>query len=511
MTLHDPASDAARLGREQVRGSTLLLAGRVAAMLFALLTQVLVVRALSKGEYGAFAYALSIVSAGRLLLSLGQGKILSRFLAIDSERRDYGRMFGSMLVTTVTIVVTSTLLLVTLWLSADGLVGAAVDEPGAVEVLLVLMFLAPLEALDQVFVSLFAVFSRPREIFFRKYLLTPALRLAVVVVLVVTEGGAALLAAGYVVTQAIGIVVYVVLLRRLLRDQGLLVHFHRRRLRFPVRRMLAFSLPTLTGELTYLSMNTGSVVLLGLYRGAADIAAYRAVFPLGRLNQYVFASFVTLYLPMAARLFARADRSGTRQTYWHTAVFLTVLSFPVFAMTAVFARTTTVTLFGDRYASSAAVLAVLSAGFYFNAALGFNAYTLQVYGRLRWLLVLNVGTAALNLAVCLALIPRYGALGVAAANCATLVVQNIGNQVALAKTIGTALVDRDHARPYLVVLAGTAVLAGVELGLRPGFVVALAASAGVWGAVLLLTRRWLQLGRVFPELLKVPGLRVLVR
>jgi len=80
---------------------------------------------------------------------------------------------------------------------------------------------------------------------------------------------------------------------------------------------------------------------------------------------------------MASRLFARGDHAALRADYWRTAAFLAVASFPVFAMTGPFASTTTVFLFGQRYEDSAVILAVMSAGYYLNSALGFNMVTLQ--------------------------------------------------------------------------------------------------------------------------------------
>jgi hypothetical protein len=61
-----------------------------------------------------------------------------------------------------------------------------VHDPATVQVVLILVILAPLEALDQIFISIFAVFSAPGAIFFRKYLFTPALRLGVVLALALT-------------------------------------------------------------------------------------------------------------------------------------------------------------------------------------------------------------------------------------------------------------------------------------------------------------------------------------
>jgi hypothetical protein len=147
--------------RSHVRGSTLLVAGRVVALLLGMATQVVIVRALSKADFGAFAYALALAGGAEVLLSLGQGKLLSRFLATYEEQRDYPRMFGAIALAVGTIVATSVAGIVALYAFRDALVGSVVGDGAEVSLVLILVFLSPLQALDQVFVSLFAVFSKP--------------------------------------------------------------------------------------------------------------------------------------------------------------------------------------------------------------------------------------------------------------------------------------------------------------------------------------------------------------
>ena len=48
--------------RGHIRGSVMLLLGRLTSMSLAFVTQVVMVRYLSKSDYGAFAYALSVVA-----------------------------------------------------------------------------------------------------------------------------------------------------------------------------------------------------------------------------------------------------------------------------------------------------------------------------------------------------------------------------------------------------------------------------------------------------------------
>lgn len=504
-----PAGSAA-MGREQVRGSALLLMGRVASLLLTTATQIVIVRVLTKADFGAFAYALALVAAGRILLSLGQGKLLSRFMSTYEEQRDYDRMFGAMFLAAGTIVVTTGLTLTALFIFRDPLIGSAVGGGAAVQMVFILAFLGPLEAFDQVFVSLFAVFSKPRAIFFRKYLLTPGLRLVVVVVLAVTGAGVTLLAVGYVVAQLIGLMLYFGMLIGMLRERGLLGHLRLRRIVLPYRAVFSFSIPLITSELVSLSMNVGGVLILAFYQSIEEVANYRAVLPAARLNQVVFAVFVTLFLPMAARLFARNDREGLRHSYWQTALFLAVFTFPIFAVTGPFAPTTTEVLFGARYAESAVVLALLAAGYYFNVMLGFNAFTVQVCGRIRYLVGVNVVVGVLNLALSFALVPRLGAAGVAIANLTALVTQNVLNQLALRGSIGSGFVDRRHLRGYAVIIGCAALLFALQVLVRPGLVLSLVAASVASLIVLAANLRALELGETFPELMRVPLLRRLL-
>lgn len=503
--------DAAAIQRQHVRGSSLLVFGRGAAMVLSMATQVLIVRALTKSDFGAFAYALALAAAARLLLSLGQGRMLSRFMATYEEQRDYPRMFGAVFLAVGTVCVTSVVAIGAVYLFSDALVGSVVEDDEAVRLVLILVFLSPIEALDQVFVSLFAVLSKPSAIFFRKYLMAPGLRLVAVVLLLVTGSSVSFLAVGYVLAGLFGLLIYTGLLVRVLRERGLLKEFRPREVVLPFRAVFEFSFPVITGELVLLSLNAGGVVVLSLFHTAVEVADYRAVFNPARLNTAITASFVTLFLPVVARLYARADIDGIRRSYWHTAAFVAVFTFPIFALTGPMAPQTTVALFEARYAGAATIMAILAVGYYLNVMLGFNIYTLQACGRLRYLVGVNLVIIVVNLGLCFALAPRFAAVGVAVANCCALVTQNVLNQLALRKSIRTGFIDRGCLRCYGAVVLGAAALWGFRVLLSPGLLGAISAVAVVSALVLLVSRDELQLRDMFPELRRVPLLSKVIR
>ena len=275
---------------------------------------------------------------------------------------------------------------------------------------MVLVFLAPVQALDELLVGLFAVFANTKSIFFRRHVLGPALKLAVALILICGQLGVRFVAWGYLVASILGVAIYVVVLVQLMRRLGLFEHFSRHSITMPWREVFMFTIPVMSSELVYVVMHTMDAVVLQQYGTLSEIAELRAVQPLAMMNQLVMASFATLFTPVAAKMFAKNDRKGINDLYWRTAIWISVFSFPIFALTFSIAGPVTVALYGERYAHSALILAILSAGCYFNAATGFNGLTLKVYGKLRYIVAVNVATALINLGFILVLIPRYGAL-----------------------------------------------------------------------------------------------------
>ena len=92
---------AASESTAQIRGSSGLALGRVIALLLGLAVQVIIVRTLTKAGYGAFAYALSLVPALRLVVSFGTARATSRFLALYREQNDSARLAGLLVLQTL--------------------------------------------------------------------------------------------------------------------------------------------------------------------------------------------------------------------------------------------------------------------------------------------------------------------------------------------------------------------------------------------------------------------------
>ena len=145
--------------RQQVRGSGLLLSGTLISMAINFSSQLLAVRLLATNEFGAWAYALSIVTLCQVVVRLGLYDAIPRFVPIYHEHRDYQRMFGTIVLAFGTVLASG--------LSHHRRIHAfpqilrlLTNGKGPVSLLLVAVFIVPIDAVDAMLMGLFASFSR---------------------------------------------------------------------------------------------------------------------------------------------------------------------------------------------------------------------------------------------------------------------------------------------------------------------------------------------------------------
>jgi O-antigen/teichoic acid export membrane protein len=497
-----------------VRGSSLLLLGKVLALGLNFVTQILIVRYLSKTDYGAFAYALSIAMLFKGLALAGLPDTVSRFIPIFLQARDYRSTAGTVLLGLATVLLTGLAFsaMIALGLAAFG--SALVDDRTTIVLTMVLGLLVPLEALNDLLTALFATFSKPSAIFFRRYVVTPGLRLALIVGLIVSGAGVLTLTIGYLIVSAAGLLAYLWLFRGVSRDQAWFQEARRsgpRGLSYPVRTIFGFALPLLSTAVVWLVMESSDAIIIGYFHGSEAVANYRAVLPAARLNQLVILNAAVLFTPLAAAAFSRGDTDELSDLYWQTTLWILALTFPIFLLVFGFAEPLTTLVFGARYADAWPVLSLLSLGYFVHSALGYNGSMLKVFCRVRYLVSIDLAAALLNISLSLLLVPGWGATGAAVSTAATMVTHNALKQVGLWRLTGVG----GFKRRYLVLygLAAAISLGGFALGRSfPGSLL-VAAAVVVPGSLLLgwLALQSLDLQRFFPELAKIPLLRRLVR
>ena len=488
----------ATVASSQIRGSALLLVGSVLGSGVDFLAQIILVRYLTKSEYGAWTYALAIVALFASLAGFEMRQVVARFVPRYLERGETEKLRGAVrLAFSVILGLGGTIAIAMIVLISLGGFRPTSD-PASLRLLVIMAFLVPIQASDSLFNGLFAAFGATRTIFVRQSLIAPGLRLAVVASLVISGADVTFLAIAYMLATFAGMLLYVVAFRGLVRSAGA-IGKHAVSV-IPAREMFSFAIPLLTSTIVWILMETSDAVLLGYFFDADAVANFRVVLPLARMNLLVAATFGVLYLSQAAKAYEGDDRAELQDLYWRTTLWMTVLTFPILLITVSFAPSVTVGLYGEAYRSSAPILALLAVGYFFNTALGFNGTTLKVHNQLRYMVVVDTSMAVVNVAVNLILIPRLGPLGAAIGTSATLMLHNILKQVGLRRYTSIDAFHRPYWRLYAVLAAISLTLLGFQT-VVPGNLLIACALSGAGGLVVLwLARDSLDFGTMFPEI-----------
>ncbi len=487
-----------------LRGSVLLVAGRVLAIFINFAVQMLTVRYLAKADYGVFAFALSVAGVLSVLSSFGMDKAASRFLAVYLQNREY-RSFWGMLVLMFGTVVTLGALAVVIFVSAWALgLPVLTSNRGTQLVLAMIAGLAVCNALEALFISLFAVLVRPAAVFVRQHLVGPLFNLTAAVVVVMSGGNVVAFAAGQLIAAVFGVAICLFMFFGIVSRQPDLREALSDRFVFPIRQLFRYSATLLSGDLAFLLRSALVPLVLGLLFAGAEVATYQAVAPLARLNEFVLVTFSILFLPNAAKL-AAAKRDVELQTLFEqTTLWVTLLSFPLFAVSFLASQSLPVLLFGQQYQTSGSILAWLALGYFANASFGTNLRLLRAFCQLRTLLAADLMLILIASALVFGLVPRYGALGGAWAVCGTYIAQSILYQTLVATTTNLKPFKWRCVAPFF---------AGVGLCVAGHYVLDVLFRAGLLGSVLVATListvvlvafgRELDVLGTFPELSKL--------
>ncbi len=167
------------------------------------------------------------------------------------------------------------------------------------------------------------------------------------------------------------------------------------------------------------------VVMLGLFRPAAEVGVYQVAAQTAMLVVFGLGAVNMVVAPNISRLHALADHARLQRMVTGSARVVLAGALPVAFVLILLGGVLLEWVFGAEFARGHAPLAILAAGQLVNAAAGSVGFLLNMTGHERDTAV-GVGIAAVaNVLLNLALIPPFGMVGAAAATAVTLAAWNV--------------------------------------------------------------------------------------
>ena len=242
-----------------------------------------------------------------------------------------------------------------------------------------------------------------------------------------------------------------------------------------------FSVPVMVMNLlTYLVLQS-DLLVMGIFRPEAEVGIYliasRLATGVGQPADALGASLA----PNFSSLMGQGDHEGLRRLFHTSTRWIFLLGTGV-GLTLILSGQLVLRIFGKDFTTGYVVLCLLAAGQMFSAALGANATLITMTGHPKVNLVNSLVLGLANLGLDFVLIPRYGAVGAAAAAAASLIAMNLTRSVEINVILKMRPWDRTLLKPLVALLSGAAAGWGAFWGLGPvaGTACGLAVFVGGW-------------------------------
>jgi len=208
----------------------------------------------------------------------------------------------------------------------------------------------------------------------------------------------------------------------------------------PVRETLGFAVPAMLATLAYACYDTADRLVVTHFHGLEATGRYDLAYRIAMLTQTVNVVFRRSFTPLFYAAHARGDRVASRRVLRSTARRLLWFTLPLAVVVPAFLAV--VPVFGPGYRDAVGVIPIVVVG---AALWGIQMLWQQVLlaeGRARMVLGITGLGAAVNLALNLALVPRFAELGAAWATLASFLVMFLA-----VRAVGLRLLGADGGGP----------------------------------------------------------------
>jgi O-antigen/teichoic acid export membrane protein len=194
-------------------------------------------------------------------------------------------------------------------------------------------------------------------------------------------------------------------------------------------------------------MGQSDRVTLGFYRGAHDVGIYAVAGALIAYEPIILQSINQIFAPVIADIHARGDLVLLGRLFQTLTKWMLGLTLPLAMVMIVYARPI-MRIFGHDFEAGWPILVIGTCGQLVNCGVGSVGYLLFMSGNQRRLIRVQAVMALVMIALCVKLVPLWGALGAAVAAALT----NAGTNAWNLLEVRAALKLSPYNRSYLKLL-----------------------------------------------------------
>jgi O-antigen/teichoic acid export membrane protein len=217
---------------------------------------------------------------------------------------------------------------------------------------------------------------------------------------------------------------------------------------YDVKKLLRFSLPVVFIGFGHLLLTQTDRLMIGFFMASANVGIYSAAARIAIQTSFIITAFNIIFAPMVADLYNQRKIRELDGLFKIATRWIVMLTLPLLLIMVLFPQSI-IELFGRQFLPGAGVLYILAIAHFVNAATGSVGLIYIMSGKQDIELINTLSMAALNIALNVWLIPRYGVIGAAIATGLSIAIVNIVRVIGVYKLIGIQPYTRKYFKPLL--------------------------------------------------------------
>lgn len=414
--------------KEVVNGASAAFALRMSGAALAVVLNIALGRMMGADGVGLYFLALSVVTIAMVLGRAGLDNTLLRFTAASAAAGDWAAVKGLYVKSIWLTLAASGFLAAAVIMLAPWLGDSVFSNPNlATPLRLMALAIVPTAVLTVV-AQMLQGLRRTKDGIAVLSVWAPAFSLGFALLLVPRLGlqGAAL---AYTIAAILGALAAWWRWRRatpqLTRLHGV----------FATEKLLRSSIPLFWAALSQLTIALSPTIVLGMWSTSSDVGIYGVASRVVVLVSFLQLAVGSIASPKFSALYQQGDMPALA-TLAQSCTRLQILAATPLLAACWLAPEAVMGIFGSDFKDGATVVAVLAVGQLVAIAMGTAGNVLMMCGYERMVRNALVVSAFTCVAMTLLLVPRMGVVGAAAANAATLCIENLAMAALLWRTLG---------------------------------------------------------------------------
>lgn len=401
------------------KGGMLIFTGTFIGMIIQMLNRIIIVRSLSRADYGLISLGLVFFSITTSLSQSGFSQSIPRFLGYNRGKDDPERIKG-VIHSSFEIGLSLAVILTVILIILSGSIERFYEMDGLSIVIILFALGIPFHNLFTIVAHVFRGFDDAKPSVYFTNILPGGMRIFLLLAVVLLSASLMNILVAYVSAIAGTAVLaglYFMRKKSTLIQDGASISMR--------KELITFSLPLFGTVVLAQLMKWTDVLMLGYFTSADVVGLYNGAIPICSYIPIFLSSTGFIFIPVLSMLYSKGQLSEMKKTYSIITKWTFSVTLPLFLIIFIFSKEILTLLFGAEYEGASVALKILSSGYMFHVLTGPIGQNLVIFARPRLIVINNSIGLILNVVLNSFLIPLYGMNGAAFATASTFILINI--------------------------------------------------------------------------------------